>query len=242
MNLVAAEIRKLKRSRLLWLVVLLPLVLIFHGIQNFARYEHIWTRDDWTVILEQCFLLYPSLLYPLLIAVVMALIARIERSGNGWKHLLALPVRREQVYIVKFLIAVVLLAISMAMFATGIIFGGMMAGAEGNVPYRLIVEAVVLCFAASAPIMAVQYVLSIRFSHIGIPLAFGIGLSIPTILVANSDKYWIFDPWTYPAIATLGTLREEFDKSSMTMYGIALTLFLFVFLYGLTEFRRRDVQ
>lgn len=241
MNVLVAEIGKLKRSRILWIVVLLPLVIAFQGVQNFVRYEHFWKRDDWTVIIEQCFILYPTMLFPMLIAIVMALIARMEHSGNAWKQMLALPVRREQVYIVKFLIGVGLLGISMAVFAVGVIGGGILAGAEGAVPYRRVAEAVLLSFLAAAPIMAVQYGLSIRFAQIGIPLAVGIGLSTPTILVANS-KYWILDPWTYPAIAAFGSMYEAFDKGSAAMYGIAFALSLIVLLYGLWEFRRRDVQ
>lgn len=239
-RMIAAELRKLQHSKIMWIVVLTPLLLVCEGVGNFVRYTEIWKRSDWTVIIEQAMILFPSMLFPLLITIVTALLARIEYSKNGWKHLLSLPVKREHVYISKLIVVLLLVFLSVAVLIAGMIVGGILVGARGPIPVADIVTSLLLTFVAALPIIAIQFGLSLRFAHIGIPLGIGIGLTMPTFIVANSETFWIYDPWTYPVMAALGSSMDTFSKSS-AMYGIAIGLFVLVITIGLYEFKRRDV-
>lgn len=237
--LIAAEWLKLKHSRILWIVMLMPVLLTAQGVGNFTRYSDIWTRDDWTVILEQCLIFYPPMLLPFLIAIVIALVIRIEHSHNGWKHLLALPVRRGHIYAVKFGISLLLIVLNIAVFGASIIAAGLVAGADGPIPAGRLVLSLLRLVPAVLPIMAIQFWLSLRYRHIGVPLGIGIGLAVPSILIANT-KYWIVDPWTYPTMAALASQSSTFDKGPV-LYGAALLLFLLVTVIGSCEFKRRDI-
>ncbi len=97
-----------------------------------------------------------------------------------------------------------------------------------------------LAFAAAMPIMSIQYWLSVTFAQVGIPLAIAAGLSLPNLLVANS-KYWIFDPWTYPMVASLNGTLNQF-QGSPAMFSSSLLLFLLSLGAGLIHFRKKDVM
>ncbi len=55
-HLLRAEWSKLRHSKLMWLVLLTPVLISAQGTANFMRYKHIWTRDAWTVLIEQSFI------------------------------------------------------------------------------------------------------------------------------------------------------------------------------------------
>ncbi len=57
-HLLRAEWSKLRHSKLMWLVLLTPVLISAQGTANFMRYKHIWTRDAWTVLIEQSFIFF----------------------------------------------------------------------------------------------------------------------------------------------------------------------------------------
>ncbi|ANF97908.1 ABC transporter permease [Paenibacillus bovis] len=235
------ELYKLRRTRLLWLVAIAPLFMVFQGVQNFVRYRQIWTREAWEVIMEQTFIFYPSFLYPLLIAVIMAMVARVDHVQGGWKYMLAHPVSRSGIYMAKLAAGILYILISMAAFGISVVMGGLIAGAGGSIPWGEIAWKMAGCFLASLPVIMIQYELSMRFSHIGVPLAASIIMSVPSILVANSKQFWLFDPWTYPIVLLLGSRLDMDDGQSVIMNIIIVVLTLLVFLIGMLGFRRRDI-
>ncbi|WP_017812017.1 ABC transporter permease [Paenibacillus shenyangensis] len=235
------ELQKMRRTRLLWLVGIAPLFMVFQGVQNFIRYRQIWTREAWEVIMEQTFIFYPSFLYPLLIAVIMAMVARVDHVQGGWKYMLARPVSRSGVYIAKLAVGILYILISMLAFGSSVVLGGLVAGAGSSIPWEEISRKMAGCFLASLPVIMIQYEISVRFNHVGIPLALGIIMSVPSILVANSEQFWLLDPWTYPVVLMLGS-RLGLDNGQAGMMNIVIVMLtLLVFLIGIMGFRRRDI-
>ncbi|GEN36492.1 MULTISPECIES: ABC transporter permease [Aneurinibacillus] len=245
MRLLTSELMKLRRSGVVWIAVLAPLFLVLQGVANFMRYRDSAfansRRTEWEILYEQCIILYPSLLLPLVITILMALLARIEHGQNGWKQLLALPVTRAQVYVSKLIIACLLVFLNLSVLSAGTLLAGLAVGAEGAVPYGLLLGRGLLAFIAVLPVVAVQFVLSFRFSHAGVPLALGTGLAAPTIFAANSEHFWIYYPWTYPVMTYFGPSMEKFEQDTV-MYGIAAALFALFLLLGFREFRKRDMM
>ncbi|MED0678745.1 ABC transporter permease [Aneurinibacillus thermoaerophilus] len=243
-QLLAAEWLKMRRSGMIWIAVLVPLFLVVQGVGNFLRYRDTVfagsTRTEWEILYEQCMFMYPTMLMPLVITVLIALLARVENVHGGWKQLLTFPVTRGQVYVAKLVIACMLVLLNMAVLSGGTLAGGWITGAEGQAPYGLLLGRGALAFVAALPIIAIQFVLSFRFSHIGIPLTLGVGFAAPAIFAANSEKLWIFYPWTYPITTFFAPSMERFDKG-LLMYGIAVTLFVIIMTFGLREFKNRDM-
>ncbi|WP_047154759.1 ABC transporter permease [Aneurinibacillus tyrosinisolvens] len=241
-NMLAVEFLKLRRSKIVWIAVLAPLFLVSQGVANFVRYSGFWKaeRVKWEIIYEQCVSFYGILLMPLLVTVLMALLARIEYGQNGWKQLLSLPVRRGQVYWTKFIVGLSLIILSTLILIAVMAIGGVLFIPGESMPLHLIAGGPLLSLVAILPIVALQFVLSMHFSHVGVPLTVGAGLAVPGALIANSKTYWIYYPWTYPGMALLGPVQERFDKGPL-MYSISLLLFIIVMAVGAYGFKRRDI-
>lgn len=77
-------------------------------------------------------------------------------------------------------------------------------------------------------------------SHIGVPLAVGVGFSLPSVLIANADKYWIYYPWTYPLVTLNEHFRLHYQQVSMLKWLAPAILILFVIL-AYIQFKRKEV-
>lgn len=241
-NLLCAELLKIKRSKILWIVILAPLFIVIQGVANFIRYKEIFTNQGqniWNKLYEQSIIFYCLILLPILITLVVTLISRIENTNSGWKYFLTLPVKRSHVYFSKLIISCGLIFINTLTLSLSMFIAGKIVGAEKVVPYSLIFGKPFLAFLASFPIISILYLISIRFTYSTIALGVGIGLTIPSILVANT-KFWIIYPWTYPTIAGLNNMFSDKAKG-ITIYVLSLVIFLTLSFLGAKKFIKKDI-
>ncbi|SDW45121.1 ABC transporter permease [Tepidimicrobium xylanilyticum] len=236
------EILKLKHSKVLWIVILAPIFIVIQGALNLLRYYDLFTgkgQNAWHQLYIQSMIFYVNILFPILISIVMTLIARIENTNDNWKHYLSLPKDRQKVYGIKFIIGCMLIFINILVLIASIYLAGKITRIGGDIPYNTLFMKPIVMYVAALPIMAILYVLSIRFSHMTIPLGIGIGLTLPSMIVANS-KYWIVYPWTYPIMAALGGDMTTFNKGNI-VYIISLMLLVIIFVLGYNGFMKKDI-
>ncbi|HHY42796.1 MAG TPA: ABC transporter permease subunit [Thermoanaerobacterales bacterium] len=242
-DIFGIEILKLKNSKILWIALLAPAFIVIQGGLNLIRYYDLFTgkgQNVWAQLYTQSMIFYVSILYPILISIIITLIARIENLNSCWKYYLSLPVDKGKIYVVKFIIGCAMMFIDVAAFIISVIAVGMLMGIKGPVPFDVILIKPLMAYFASLPIIAVIYVLSIRFSQMALPLGVGISLTLPAMLVANT-RYWVIYPWSYPIMAALGGDFDVFDKGSLTFL-ISFVLLLAVFSCGYVSFKKRDIE
>jgi len=242
-DIFGIEILKLKNSKILWIALLAPAFIVIQGGLNLIRYYDLFTgkgQNVWAQLYTQSMIFYVSILYPILISIIITLIARIENVNSCWKYYLSLPVDKGKIYVVKFIIGCAVMFIDVAAFIISVIAVGMLMGIKGPVPFDVILIKPLMAYFASLPIIAVIYVLSIRFSQMALPLGVGISLTLPAMLVANT-RYWVIYPWSYPIMAALGRDFDVFDKGSLTFL-ISFILLLAVFSCGYVGFKKRDIE
>lgn len=240
-DLIEIEVLKLKNSKILWIVTLAPLFMVVQGTTNLLRYYDLFTsqgQNVWEQLYTQSMILYVSVLLPVLISVVMTFLARIENANNSWKQYLSLPVERREIYGVKFILGIGLIFINIVVLIFSMVAAGKIIGVSGVIPLKIFNKPLA-AFVAAMPVMAMLYVLSLKFTHIALPLGVGIGLSLPAMVVANT-RYWLVYPWTYPIMAALGGEFATFSKGSM-VYITSLILLIIIFTLGYWEFNRRDI-
>lgn len=236
------EFFKLKGSKILWIVILVPIFVVIQGGINFIRYHDLFTskgQNIWGKIYEQSSIFYVMMMLPILIAIVMALSAKVENNNDGWKYFLTLPIKRSKVYFAKLITTCTMILINIFCFSTSIFIVGKFLGAEKVVPYSLIFGKPILMYIAALPIMAILYLISMRFSNIGVPLGIGIGFAMPSVIAANT-KIWFIYPWTYPIMAGIG---DKFDKVSngIIMYPACIIFFIIIISIGCTRFVQKDI-
>ena len=242
-DIFLVETLKLKNSKILWIAILAPAFIVVQGGMNLIRYYDLFTgkgQNVWTQLYTQSMIFYVSILYPVLTSIIITLLARIENLNSYWKYYLSLPVDKGKIYIVKFIIGCAIMFIDVVAFILSIIAVGKLIGIEGILPYDIVLIKPLMAYLASLPIIAIIYVLSIRYSQMALPLGVGICLTLPAMIVANT-KYWIIYPWSYPIMVALGGDMDVFDKGSVP-FVISLILLIAVFSYGYVNFRKRDIE
>ncbi|KKI91553.1 hypothetical protein WQ54_14265 [Bacillus sp. SA1-12] len=239
MTLLKVEWFKLKRSKIVYMTTVLTLFALIQGYQ-FARTDNSENAEEVFkgFLYQGSMAAYGWLILPLIITVIIAMIARIEHSSNGWKQLFALPVKRGQVYVAKLLISFVLIVYSLVLLYLGLAVAGHMLEI-GPIPYLWMAKRFGMIFLSSLPIIGILFYVSYRFMHVGIPMTLGGGLAFPAMLVANSETYWIFYPWDYPIVSSLNFVFEIGEKG-MIMIGISISIFLLSML-GVFRFRTKDI-
>jgi hypothetical protein len=74
--------------------------------------------------------------------------------------------------------------------------------------------------AASLPIIVIGHALSWHFKSIVMPLSVGVVMTMSAMTIARSEKYWLFDFWTYPTVATL--VSDKATNSAAWQYGLII--------------------
>jgi Uncharacterized protein conserved in bacteria len=238
------ELKKLKHSNILPIIFLIPMVCLVLGISMVkVSADNMKDMDPWFRMYFGSMIYYSSLFLPCVISFVMAMVARVEHKDNGWKQLLALPVKRGYVYFSKFLIGILIVLSNVLVLIAGMLICGKILGINTPVPYDMIVVRPLLVLASTAPIIALLYYLSIRFSHIGVPAGGGIALAFPAIIISNSTRYWIYYPWTYPIFTAMSSSGMGFNAGDKitAMWIVCIAGFVVISLAGLIRFRKYDV-
>lgn len=238
----SVELLKLKHSKMLGIVMFVPLFFVMLGFLNFLRYRELFTskgQNVWQQVYTQSSIFYGLFLIALFITIIMAILVRIENSEDNFKRLLTLPIKRSDVYIAKLVVGCGIVLLNLFIFVLLVIVAGVIvAPVSESMPMNLIYSPM-LCFVASLPVIAVQYYLSMKFKNIAVPLGVGVVFSFPSVLI-NNTKYWILFPWAYPGRAMLNGGNMSFPCPN-SMYITAIIVFIAFVLLGMYEFNNKDI-
>lgn len=235
-----SEWMKIRRS-VLWVIVAVSPVLAalvgLFGVKNEGEFP-------WTNALSLMSVLHALLFLPLLTGVYAALLCRYEHNGGGWKAMLAMPVSRTHVYFVKFSVVMLMLAATQLLLLTALLIVGLAHGFDAPIPWHDLLVSFGGGWLACLPLAALQLFVSIAFQSFAAPLAINVILTLPNIMVINSDKYAPYDPWAQPVLAMIprgSQLGSSMNLSPETLYLVVLGSFVLFFVAGWTYFTRKAV-
>lgn len=176
-NIYKVELLKLKHSKVLGIVMFLPLFFVVLGFGNFIRYRELFTskgQNIWHQIFTQSSMFYGLFIVALFITILVAVLVRIENSGDNFKRILALPVKRSDIYLSKLLVTCGMVLLNLFIFTLLVIAAGIIAAPYSESMPKEIIYSPLLCFAASLPVISLQYYLTMKFENITVPLAVGV--------------------------------------------------------------------
>ncbi|MFC5703922.1 ABC transporter permease [Cohnella faecalis] len=237
-----SEWLKIRRSVIWLLVAVSPLIASMFGFMDSG--VETGERFPWIEALMMMSILHAMLFLPLLTGIYAALVCRYEHAGGGWKTMLSLPVTRTRVYVVKFAVIMMMLAATQALFLLAVIFVGTLHGFSDPVPWKALLVSVAWGWIACLPLAALQLFVSVAFQSFAAPLAVNVVLTLPNILVVNSDTYAPYYPWAQPMLAMLP--REAYGDGAFNTISAALPVvilisFLLFFITGWTYFSKKAV-
>ncbi|ANF38746.1 ABC transporter permease [Bacillus velezensis] len=248
-KLLWADQLKLKRSSLLIVVLLVPLLIIAYELVNLTyRSEYVEKQAEmfhagsmWMYLLYDNSLLF-GLGFPLAATLSASIIANIEHQANGWKQTLSFPVSRMRIYVSKFIYLVVSLFISSTIFLLGMVLLGKLVGFEGSVPWGLLFGDSYSMLVTVLPIMAFQIWLSMVFSNQAFSILVGSVSSIMGLFLAAAQSTRWF-PLAYPSQSSTVILQYEgigYNPDLSSYLCISLFLGIIILFLGSIHFAKRD--
>ena len=120
-ELIKIEFMKVKRSMILPLLLIPPILVVVSGVSSISMYMTPEYTDAWSAMFIQSALLFGYYLLPFSMVVVCVMIANREIKNNGILKMLALPVSKGKLALTKFLVLLSFLAIELLIFFSSFI-------------------------------------------------------------------------------------------------------------------------
>ena len=115
-ELLKIELMKYRRSKIIPLIFIAPILVVSSGIANLSAYFTPEYTNAWPTMFIQSALLYAYYLLPFSMIVVCVMIASQETNHNGLLKMMSLPVSRQALSLAKFCILIFYLFMEIFVF------------------------------------------------------------------------------------------------------------------------------
>ena len=227
--LLQIEFRKVKRSKIVPLLFLAPVLVVGSGVANLRMYFTPEYTNAWPAMFIQSALLYAYYLLPFSMIVVCVTIAGRETQNNGILKMLALPVNCHAMSLAKFCVLAFYLLMEMVVFLAVFIVAGWIAtytsGITETMPLLYLLKWCGGLFLTMLPSTAVMWALTVLFEKPLISVGLNFLLVIPGLL-AGATPVWFLYPYCYSGYLVSRSLH------AFTANGADPGLSLFPFVPG----------
>ena len=238
MELFKAELLKLKKMSFFQCAIVAPITSIAVAIPVYNIMKTKMPQlTPWSGLLGVSSLSFVGMLLPILIIYVTMMMGKIEAQDNGWKQLMAMPVKRENIYLTKYLIVLLVVLVSIVAYLVEYVIAAYALGAKGTIPGILIIN-MGLVFIALLPFIALLFFISIRFTSVAISIGVGMFFVLSSTLIAQSD-YWKYAPWVYPLSISQGVCNTFREITPLIL--VSLGIFFIISLFDIASFIKRDI-
>ena len=238
MELLKGELLKLKRLSIFQMAILTPALVLLLGIK-FYSFIKIKTPQisPWEGLAVGSDTIFAGAVLPILIMYVIIMMSRVENLNSGWKQLLVMPVKRERVYLTKYLVVLLVFTVTLAAYIVEYTITAYLLGAKGMIPVEIFVNLICI-FIALQPFIALLFFLSNRFNALVVPLGVGMVFILSSMLIVQSS-YWKYAPWTYP----LALIQGDLSLTTQVIPLLLISIFIFttIFFLDIHNFRRKDI-
>lgn len=230
------EFRKVKRSGIMPLIFIAPLLVIASGVANLSRYFTPEYTDAWAAMFIQSALVYAYYLLPFSMIVVCVMIAGRETQNNGILKMLALPVSRRALSLAKFFVLVFFLFMEMAVFLIVFVIAGSIAthtaGVAEALPFLYLVKWCLGLFFTMLPCTALMWAITVLFEKALLSVGFNLLLVIPGVLAANTPL-WVVYPYCYSGYLVSCSLHDFTVKGAGKSFSLLPFLPCAILVFGL---------
>lgn len=227
LELLKIEFMKVKRSKMIPLIFIAPLLVVASGVANLQDYFSPQYTNAWAAMFIQSALVYAYYLLPFSMIVVCVMIAGRETGNNGILKMLALPVSRYALSAAKFCVLLFYLFMEMVVFLVIFVITGLIATGNTGITEALpIVYLLKWCaglFFSMLPSVAAMWAITVLFEKPLLTVGLNLLLVIPGVLAANTPL-WVVYPYCYSGYLVFCSLHD------FTAEGVDIGFNLFPFL------------
>lgn len=236
-RLLYTEWLKLKKTKVLQILYISPVLSTIAAYFTFLDFPgNEWMNSFLAMIMVQAILFLP-----LLAGLFSAAVCRYEHAEGGWKQLLALPVNRMQVYSAKMIIVCLFVALTQVFLLVGLLLVGLLHGFNDPFPWNEVLLRLFMGWLGCLPIISLQLWVSTAWASFAAPVALNVILTLPNILVANSERFGPWYPWAQPFLGMVLDEQSGFTLSVETLVVVIVGGFLIFTFGGMFYFQRKAV-
>lgn len=251
MQMLSIEFTKTKRSKILPLILIPPLLVVVTGISSISQYFTEQYITAWEAMFVQSTLLFGYYLLPFSMVIVCAMLVGRETKDNGLLKMLAIPVSRLKMALTKFVVLLCYLALELAIFFLTYIVVGLIAIQTANIseamPITYILKWSIYLFATSLPSIAVMWLFSVIFEKTALSVGLNMLLVIPGVLAANTP-IWMLYPFSYSGFMVSREMQRLLEGATSITLNIAVFLpcailiFAVALLVSVTSFGKKEMR
>lgn len=251
LGLLRIEFMKVKRSKIIPLIFIAPLLVVISGVANLSSYFTPEYTNAWSAMFIQSALVYAYYLLPFSMIVVCVMIAGRETQNNGILKMLALPVSRYAVSLAKFFVLMFYLSLEMVVFFIVFVIAGIIAthttGITESLPLIFLVKWCMGLFFTMLPCAATMWAITVLFEKMLVTVGFNLLLVIPGVLVANTPL-WIVYPYCYSGYLVSCSLHDFTAEGSGTAFSMfpflpcAIMVFILALMLAVIKFGKKEMR
>lgn len=251
LDLLSIEFMKVKRSKIVPLIFVAPLLVVASGVAALSRYFTPEYTNAWPAMFIQSALVYAYYLLPFSMIVVCVMIAGRETQNNGILKMLVLPVSRQALSLAKFFVLMFYLLMEMVVFLAVFVVGGMVAastmGVTETLPVLYLLKWCIGLFLTMLPCLAAMWAITVLFEKPLLSVGLNLLLVIPSILVANTPL-WIAYPYCYSGYLVSCSLHDFTAETSDAAFTLipflpcAIVVFIVLLILSVTQFGKKEMR
>jgi len=250
-ELLRIEFMKVKRSKIIPLIFIAPLLVVISGIANLSSYFTPEYTNAWPAMFIQSALVYAYYLLPFSMIVVCVMIAGRESGNNGILKMLALPVSRYALSLAKFCVLAFYLLMEMVVFLVVFVIAGLVAtqtmGITETLPILYLLKWCIGLFLTMLPCVAAMWAITVLFEKSLFSVGVNLLLVIPGVLVANTPL-WIAYPYCYSGYLVSCSLHDFTAETSDAAFSLfpflpcAILVFALMMVLAITQFEKKEMR
>lgn len=250
-ELLKIEFMKVKRSKIIPLIFIAPLLVVASGVANLHSYFTPEYTNAWAAMFIQSALVYSYYLLPFSMIVVCVMIAGRESGNNGILKMLSLPVSRYALSAAKFCVLLFYLFMEMLVFLAVFVIAGLIAisgtGITETLPIMYLLKWCFGLFCTMLPSVTIMWAITVLFDKPLLSVGFNIFLVIPSVLVANTPL-WVVYPYCYSGYL-VSCFLHDFTKAGISngfklfpFLPCAIVICVLVFCVAITRFGKKEMR
>ena len=240
-----SEWLKKKRSLSSWLVIVggffTPLIIIIARLVHYNQLPALYAKDGfWNQLWQSSWESMAIFLLPIGVILATSLITQLEYKNNTWKQLHTTPLSFTTIFFSKLLVILIMVVQFFVLFNIGIYLSALIPYLlvkgvpypTAPVPFAAILREDGYYFIDCLPIVALQYLLSLKYKNFLVPVGIGFGLWIAS-LGALSWKFGYLIPYTY---CMLNFLKNQTNGRAaipaINIHVMAVVYFILISIVG----------
>ena len=251
LELLKIEFMKVKRSKIVPLIFIAPLLVVVSGIANLSNYFTPEYTNAWPAMFIQSALVYAYYLLPFSMIVVCVMIAGRETGNNGILKMLSLPVSRHMLSIAKFCVLVFYLFMETVVFLAVFVTAGLLAthtmGITETLPVLYLLKWCACLFLTMLPCVAIMWAITVLFEKTLLSVGLNLFFVIPGILIANTPL-WIVYPYCYSGYLVSCSLHDFTAEGTSTAFSVfpflpcAIVVFILALSLAVKKFGKKEMR